>query len=80
MSELEDYRRQIDDIDARLVELFLKRMEVTGRVGAYKKTNGIPVLDAERERRVIAAKTALTDDPARRADLAVLYELSLIHI
>ena len=74
MSELEDYRRQIDDIDARLVELFLKRMEVTGRVGAYKKANGIPVLDAERERRVIAAKTALTDDPARRADLAVLYE------
>ena len=74
MSQLEQYRRQIDEIDAGLVELFLKRMEVTGKVGEWKRENGVPVLDAARERRVIAAKTALTDDPVRRADLAELYE------
>ena len=74
MSELEEYRRQIDEIDAQLVELFLKRMDVTGRVGAYKQAHGVPVLDAEREKQVVAAKTALTDDPARRADVAGLYE------
>ena len=33
MTELEGYRRQIDAIDAQLVELFLRRMEVTGAVG-----------------------------------------------
>ena len=74
MSQLEQYRRQIDEIDAGLVELFLKRMEVTGKVGEWKRENGVPVLDAARERRVIAAKTALTNDPVRRADLAELYE------
>ena len=74
MAELEEYRREIDAIDARLVELFLQRMEVTGAVGRYKQARGVPVLDAARERQVIAAKTALTDDPARRADVAALYE------
>ena len=74
MNELEQYRREIDRIDGELVKLFLERMAVTGQVGEYKRANGIPVLDASREKQVIAAKTALTDDPARKADLAALYE------
>ena len=74
MSELEQYRREIDRIDGELVKLFLERMDVTGKVGVYKQRQGIPVLDAGRERQVIDAKTALTDDPARKADVAALYE------
>ncbi len=74
MTELEGYRREIDRIDGELVKWFLERMEVTGKVGAYKQRAGIPVLDAGREKQVIAAKTALTDDPARKADIAALYE------
>ena len=74
MSQLEEYRAKIDAIDAQLSRLILERMEVTGRVGKYKKAQGIPVLDAQREKQVIAAKTALTDDPAGKADLAALYE------
>ena len=74
MSQLEEYRAKIDAIDAQLSRLFLERMEVTGRVGKYKKAQGIPVLDAQREKQVIAAKTSLTDNPAAKADLAALYE------
>ena len=65
MNDLEEYRRRIDAIDAELVQLFLRRMEVTWKVGEYKKANGLPVLDSGREKEVIAAKTALTGDPAR---------------
>ena len=74
MTQLEQYRQEIDRIDGELVKLFLERMDVTGKVGAYKQANGMPVLDAEREKQVIAAKAALTGDPARKADLAALYE------
>ena len=74
MTELEQYRQEIDRIDGELVQLFLERMAVTGKVGEYKQRAGIPVLDAGREKQVIAAKTALTDDPARKADVAALYE------
>ena len=74
MTELEQYRQEIDRIDGELVQLFLERMAVTGKVGEYKQRAGIPVLDAGREKQVIAAKTALTDDPARKADVAALSE------
>ena len=77
MTELEQYRQEIDRIDGELVKLFLERMAVTGKVGEYKQREGIPVLDANREKQVIAAKTALTDDPARKADLAALYESTM---
>lgn len=74
MPELEDYRAEIDAIDAELVALFLRRMEITGRVGALKAERGMPVLDPAREKAVIAAKAALTDQPARKSDVAALYE------
>lgn len=73
MSPLEEYRGQIDAIDSQLAKLFLERMSVTKKVGEYKKERGLPVLDSARERQVIAAKAALTDDPAGKADLAELY-------
>lgn len=74
MSQLDQYRQQIDAFDAELVQLFLKRMAVTQKVGEYKKEQGLPVLDSQREKQVIAAKTALTPDPAAKADVAALYE------
>ena len=54
MSQLEELRREIDAVDAQLVPLFLRRMEVTGRVGAYKKERNIPVLDSGRERALLS--------------------------
>ena len=74
MTPLEEYRCQIDGIDRELTRLFLDRMEVTRRVGEYKRAQGIPVLDPAREREVLSAKAALTDDPGARADVRALYE------
>ena len=71
---LEEYRKEIDAIDGELVRLFLRRMDVTQKVGEYKKAQGIPVLDASREKQVLAAKAALVDDPAGKADVTALYE------
>lgn len=74
MSELDDYRAKIDEIDSQLVPLFLRRMAVTKKVGEYKKERGLPVLDSNREKEVLAAKTALVSDPGEMADVAALYE------
>ncbi len=74
MSELNDLRAEIDAVDGELAALFLKRMELTRRVGAYKQKNGIPVLDAGREHEVLAKRAALTDDPAKKADLTAFFE------
>ncbi len=67
MDELQNLRRDIDAIDRELVELFRRRMNVTARVGAYKRERGIPVLDQERERQVLQNKGELAGEELRPA-------------
>ena len=52
--ELKELREQINDIDREMLDLFLRRMEVAENVAEYKRQNGLPVLDAERERELLA--------------------------
>lgn len=59
MSKLDELRAQIDDIDAQMIALFEKRMDVTRQVGEYKKENDLPVLDRKREEEVLAKKEAM---------------------
>ena len=73
MSQLEEYRDQIDAVDRELVELFRRRMDITAKVGQYKLERQMPVLDAARERRVVEARTAMVEDAALKADVAELY-------
>lgn len=47
-AELEDFRREIDEIDARLVDELARRMDVSRRIGRYKAAHGMPVLQAAR--------------------------------
>ena len=74
MDDLTSLRAEIDAIDKELTALFLRRMDVTGRVGEYKRRSGIPVLDASREQEVLKAKAALVDDPTRKTDVTALFE------
>ena len=48
--DLKDYRKQIDEIDDQLVQLFRQRMEVSSDIAQYKKEHNLPILDAGRER------------------------------
>ncbi len=50
---LEECRKEIDNIDKQLVELFTKRMDVAKEVAEYKKATGKAVYDAERERKLL---------------------------
>ena len=59
---LDELRVEIDKIDKGLVELFAKRMDVAADIAAYKKENGLPVLDATRERDKINALMEMAPD------------------
>lgn len=50
---LEDYRKEIDAIDEETVRLFCRRMELAKEIAQYKKENKLPVLDTERERKLL---------------------------
>lgn len=53
MGDLTDYRRQIDEIDAQLIPLFEKRMDLALQVARYKQENHLQVLQGGREQQVL---------------------------
>ena len=56
--ELADYRKELDETDAQLLELFKKRMSTVKNIAEYKKENNLPVLQQGREREILAAAAA----------------------
>lgn len=71
---LSELRAEIDEADKELTRLFQLRMELARRVGAHKKKNGLPILDRERERQVLASRVAQANDPELSGALTVFYE------
>jgi chorismate mutase/prephenate dehydratase len=53
VNELEQCRKEIDEIDRELLALFERRMNVAVRVANYKKENNLPIYDEERESKII---------------------------
>ena len=60
--ELDVIRKEIDRVDAALVELFKKRMKLCASVAEYKRENGLPVLDASRERALLKKISELSGE------------------
>ena len=47
-------RSEIDDIDAELLQLLARRMNVSGQIGEYKKQKGITVVQMERWKQILS--------------------------
>ncbi|MBR4941988.1 MAG: chorismate mutase, partial [Clostridia bacterium] len=62
---LPEIREQLNQIDDSLLDLFLKRMDLSLQVAEYKKENNLPILDKAREREIIARLTARSGDNER---------------
>jgi monofunctional chorismate mutase len=61
-NKLEEARQIINQVDARMAELFVQRMRAAEMVFAYKKEHGLPILDQKREEAVIEKNAALVQD------------------
>ncbi len=74
---LEELRQQIDDVDARIVELIGERVRIAEEIGRSKQAKGRLIEDREREKRVlenvkrVARKRNIDIDGA---DLEFIYE------
>ncbi|MFD1824607.1 MULTISPECIES: chorismate mutase [Mumia] len=62
ITELEEMRASIDNIDAALVHILAERFRCTKRVGRLKAEHNLPPADPEREARQIARLRALAVD------------------
>ena len=57
---LEEIRKEIDQLDRQIAQLLTRWMECSNEVAAFKKANGLPIYHPQRERQVIEKVRALT--------------------
>lgn len=72
--DLSALRATLDEIDSQIVELYEKRMAVSGQVAAYKIESGKRVFDREREVQKLRAVGALTHNAFNERGVTELFE------
>lgn len=74
LSQLGNYREQINAIDHQLVDLLVKRLDVVVNVGKLKQQANQPVLDSKREKAVIDKIVQLANRDDYSKQLAIIYQ------
>jgi chorismate mutase len=69
---LDDYRKEIAKIDDALIELLIKRFELTDEVGLFKKKNNIPIENKEVETKLL---TRLVVASHGKIDSALIFKI-----
>ena len=72
--DISDWRKKIDELDGRLVELLNQRASAAIAIGRLKRNTDLPIYEPEREREVIANVQKINGGPLATRDLAQIYE------
>lgn len=73
--ELNDLRKEIDDIDNEMKSLFIKRMEIVKQIALIKKEKSLPVFQKSREEEMINSLSSSINE-----DILPFYRLFLLNI
>jgi chorismate mutase-like protein len=71
---VEEWRRKIDEIDRKLVELLNERSRCVVEIGRLKKNDGTPLYQPDREREVLDAAERANRGPLSEAAIRRLFE------
>lgn len=74
MKDLQEIRKDIDEIDKQIVELYKTRMNLTSEVASYKIATGKQVLDRERELSKLETLETLADSDFTKHGVRELFE------
>ena len=72
--DIADWRKKIDELDGRLVELLNQRASAAIAIGRLKRNTDLPIYEPEREREVISNVQKINGGPLAGRDLAQIYE------
>ena len=59
---IQDARKEIDNIDTQIVKLYEKRMNLAGVIGEEKIKQNLPIEDKSREQQLIAQRCDQLED------------------
>lgn len=71
--DLESLRRQIDEVDQRLIAAISDRARIVEAIGATKRADGVPIYAPHRERQVIDKVLALNPGPLSGRTIEAIY-------
>lgn len=77
--DLDQIRKDIDQIDQELVALLEKRMVCVSQIIEYKEQQGLPVLDKGREREVLEKIVSLVTDEQYRTTIQGQFQDMMKH-
>jgi len=72
--DIEDWRKKIDEVDRKLVELLSERARAAVEIGRLKRDTSLPIYEPDRERIVFANVQAVNRGPLAGQDLVRIYE------
>ena len=74
MKNIEDWRRRIDEIDQKLVELLNERSQCAMEIGHIKQQANLPLYQPEREKQVLANAAGYNRGPLPDTAIMRLFE------
>lgn len=74
MKNIEDWRRRINEIDRRLVELLNERSQCAMEIGHIKQQDNLPLYQPEREKDVLANAESHNRGPLPDTAIRRLFE------
>ncbi len=72
--DIADWRRKIDEIDRKLVELLSERAHAAHEIGKLKRNVGMPIYEPDRERFVFENAKGANRGPLPDRELQRIYE------
>jgi chorismate mutase-like protein len=72
--EIADWRKKIDDIDRRLVELLSERASAAVEIGRLKRDTRLPIYEPERERIVFENVQKINQGPLPQREMVRIFE------
>ena len=72
--DISDWRKKIDELDRRLVELLSERAQAAHEIGRLKRDAGMPIYEPDREQTVFQNVQKMNPGPLPDRDLMRIYE------
>lgn len=74
MDGIADWRKKIDDLDRRLVELINERAQCAQEIGKLKRNTQMPIYEPDRERTIFENVHRLNQGPLPDRELTRIFE------
>ena len=80
--DINELRKEIDKTNSDMLNLFIKRMELSQKIAEYKRENSLPVTDKKREREILSNVTENAGEYAheKASEMTLEYAVSSISV